>query len=116
MIPSWPATLPNFEIGGFATEGADNVLRTSMDAGPAKARRRFTAGPRPVTGRITLDPTQMATFLAFYADSLLGGAIRFTWTDPLTGAAAEFRFTAPYEATKRGALLFTLALPLEILP
>jgi len=115
-IPTWPTTLPNLEIGGFSIAGASNLLRSNMDAGPAKQRRRFTWGPRPVTGRVTLDDTQMTAFLTFYRNSLLDGAVRFEWTDPITGATAEFRFTSRYEATKRGARLFSVELPLEILP
>lgn len=115
-VPNWPATLPNMELSGFALTGPANVLRTPMDAGPAKQRRRFTSGPRPVTGRVTLDSVQIDEFTDFYRNSLLDGALRFSWTDPLTGDPAEFRFTAPYEATKRGARLFTVVLPLEIMP
>jgi hypothetical protein len=117
MIPNWPNTLPQcLEVAGYGTAMADTMLRTAMDAGPAKVRRRFTAGVRPVAGRITVDKDELATLKTFFADSTLSGAIRFAWADPDTGAAAEMRFVSPPQWTAHGAGKYLVALDLEILP
>jgi len=117
MIPNWPATLPQcLEVAGYGTAMADTMLRTAMDAGPAKVRRRFTAGVRPVVGRITVTAAQLATLKTFFTDSTLSGAIRFAWTDPETGDAVEMRFTQPPSWTAYGASQYLVALGLEILP
>jgi hypothetical protein len=117
MIPQWPTTLPQLlEAAGYARSAADVTLRTAMDAGPAKVRRRFSAGPQPVSGRITLTDAQLATFHAWFRDSLLGGALRFSWTDPDSQEPVEMRFTGPPTWTARDSNLYHLQLPLEILP
>jgi hypothetical protein len=117
VIPNWPATLPQcLEVIGYGTALQSNLLRTAMDTGPAKVRRRSTAGVRPVTGRITVDKTDLATLVAFFDDSTLSGAIRFAWTDPDTGAAVEMRFVSPPQWTAHGAGKYLVALDLEILP
>jgi hypothetical protein len=63
-----------------------------MDAGPPKARRRFTAGFRMVGGSLALTHAQRATLDAFFLDTLEGGALPFDWVHPITSEPATFRF------------------------
>jgi hypothetical protein len=81
----WPGILPQqLLISGYGEQFADQVLRTQMDAGPAKARRRFTAAPRPISGEIVVTPAQLVFFRAWYYNVLMGGALRFGWVDPFS--------------------------------
>ena len=83
-IPAWDASLPQrLIIKSYAESPADVLVRTSMDFGPAKVRRRGTAGPRPVSGSIIVTAAQLATFKTFFNTTLSGGALRFRWRDPL---------------------------------
>lgn len=85
-IPSWPADLPqNILAQGYKGELPNNLLRTSMDVGPAQVRRRGTVATQPVTGNILVTPTELAALIAFYETTLLDGSLRFRWVDPLTG-------------------------------
>jgi len=81
----WPGALPQqLLVEGYEEQLSNMLIRTEMDAGPAKVRRRFTAAPRPVNGQIVVTPAQLVFFRAWYYNVLLGGSLRFGWTDPFT--------------------------------
>ena len=113
---TWPETLPQILlIEGYAESMADTSIRSSMDTGPAKVRKRTSAAIRPLKGTIILTETQLAAFKNFYITDLSGGALRFTWEDPVTEEELEMRFTAP-PSWKRDGLIYKVNLDLEILP
>lgn len=119
-MPTWPETLPNLELGASETR-QDGVIRTEMDAGPAQARRRFSAITRAISGRTTLDKDQFATLETFFSVTLSEGSISFTYKDPRDLSDATFRFTAPPSVAyvsggKQGVTLYEVSLSLEILP
>jgi len=116
-IPSWPSELPQaLLVDGYSQAAADNVLRTPMDQGPDKVRRKQTSGPRPVSGSIIVTTAQLATYKTFYVTTLLGGSLRFSHVDPDDGTTAvEMRHTAPPSWSPAG-LRWRVALALEILP
>lgn len=113
----WPASLPQvLTVESYREQPPDVVLRTQMDAGPDKVRRRFTAGIRPVQGQIWCTKTQVATLDAFYVTTLLGGSLPFDWQNSRTLTAASLRFRKPptYEPDHKD--LYRVGLELEILP
>lgn len=115
---TWPAALPPLvAVDGYGEQPPDTALRTRMDAGPAKVRRRFTAGPRPLSVRLDLDATQVEALDAFYVTTLEGGALAFDWMHPRTQAATALRFVRPpaYRPLSSDAA-WSAALQLEILP
>jgi hypothetical protein len=115
-IPVWPSALPqNLQMNGYQEEAANLVITSQPDIGPAKIRRRSTAGVRPVKGNLTLTKTQLQTLLGFYNDDLLGGALRFSWEDPVHETSVEMRFVDPPGWTSRDGY-FDVDLSLEILP
>lgn len=90
----WPITLPQlpFEAGsGPSYEPAPNVLRTDMEAGPAKVRRRFTAVPERVTFSLTLSEAELAILDSFVRITLRD-ALPFDWIDHRNGANATYTF------------------------
>jgi len=112
----WPETLPQILLlEGFAASPRDSVIRSQMEYGPAKVRRRTTSGPRPIQGNLILTVDQFATFRGFYEDDLLGGSLRFDWVEPETGDPVEMRFQeAP--SWIRVEQFYNVSLSLEILP
>ena len=117
MIPTWPGALPDsLLISGYSSGEKDVILSSSMEVGPAKVRRRNTAGIRPLSGRMMLTSTELQTLRAFYNDSTLSGAIRFSWKAPETDDVVEMRFTSPPQWTAVGAGNYLTSLNLEILP
>ena len=116
-MASWPS-IPFFdEREGFTqSEPRGAVLRTQMDAGPAKQRRRFTAAPKVIQGRIgEVTQAELETFEAFYKDTLKMGALSFTTTYPPTGETESFRFMSGYSVSPLGEG-YTVTAQLEILP
>jgi hypothetical protein len=96
---TWPELLPSGLLEeGFSKEPQSNVIRTAMDAGPKKARRRYTARAVNYSGRQVFDAAELAVFEQFYHTVLADGVLRFNFADPVTGETGEFRFTKDYSS------------------
>jgi len=115
----WPASLPQSPQKGFAETGGVLVLRTPMDAGPAKQRRR---GQRPQGLQVTFIMTtaQTVTLEAFVRDTIQGTA-RFGFTHPRLNIVVETRIVPEsegqmYSFTYLAPGYWTVSLELEILP
>ena len=89
---TWPSTLPAPLSDGYRETPPDTTMRTSMDAGPDKVRRRYTSGSRPFALRYHLTATQVATLETFYTTTSRSGSLLFNWTHPRSGATVEARF------------------------
>ena len=86
----WPiAPFPQVPQKGFTESIGVNVLRSPMDAGPAKMRRR---GAKPSTLNVSfiLTSDQAATLETFVKSTLLGTR-RFNFPHPRTGNSVEVR-------------------------
>lgn len=116
-VPEWDTDLPQeLLLDGYSESLPDVTIKSDMDAGPAKVRRRFTAGVTPVSGFILVTSTQLATFITFYNSTLLGGSLRFTWTEPPAYTVqCEMRFTAVPTWTKVEDV-YKISMSLEIMP
>jgi hypothetical protein len=115
---TWPASLPQDPLAqGFSEQAPNTVIRTTMEAGPPKMRRRFTAGIRNIECQLRLTSAQTDTLDLFFETTLAGGSLSFDWKHPRTGATVTFRFVEPpsYGAVARGTLWWA-SLKLEILP
>ena len=116
-VPSWPGTLPEeLFVSGYGQAFPDITIKSNVDAGPAKVRRRFTAGVSPVTGTMIMTAAQLTTFDTFFNTTLLGGSLRFSWTKPPAhSVACEMRFTEVPSWTKVEGD-YEVSLSLEVLP
>lgn len=110
------ATLPfqtKINRDSYTETPPDRVLRTEMESGIDKTRRRTTNAPRPVSFKIfPLTDTEVTTFDDFY---LANDAIRIDFTNPRTDTAVKARFTsAPkYAYVETG---WSITVELEIIP
>ena len=115
----WEPTLPQSPQKGFTESIGALILRTPMDAGPAKQRYR---GHRSNTMQVTfiMTTTQVATLDTWILNTLRGTA-RFGFPHPRTGSIVETRIVPQGD----GALFSTayiapgywnVSLQLEILP
>jgi hypothetical protein len=112
-VIDWPEALPKtLLLSGLSRQPQSNVIRTAMDSGPRKARRRYTARAISHTGKMILSPEELAAFEQFYHAALADGVLRFNFTDPVTLETAEFRFTGDYTVTAVDGL-FEVTMPLE---
>lgn len=114
-MATWPS-LPAPLINTFKETVPDNILRTSMDRGVDKVRRRTTANARGIQFTLLLTPAQISTLETFYVTTLLSGADEFDYTHPRTGATVNARFTQPPAYSDVNGINFRAEIALEVLP
>jgi hypothetical protein len=103
MAYIWPTTLPqNVQKDSFSESKGVNVLRTSMDSGPAKQRR---VGKRVNTMQVGffMDSAQI-TILNNFIENTIKGTARFEFPHPFTAAILEVRIVP-----QDGGELYTLS-------
>lgn len=97
----WPAELPQSLLVSDQTETPpDVVIRSEMDVGPAKARRRLTAGVRIIRASLMMTRAQLALFDDFFTGTIAGGALPFEWTNGRTGQTHDFRIVGAPEYSR----------------
>jgi hypothetical protein len=117
MAVLWPATLQQkVNEANFGNEFGDTVLKSDMDIGPAKLRRRFTRGFDTFTTSIELTTAQYTLFRNYYYTSLNGGVLPFQFDHPITKTPSEFRFGAVPRVTSLGGGIFRVAMVWEEVP
>lgn len=120
-MATWPVTLPSLAVGADLSQ-QDGVIRSPMDAGPSKVRRRFTSTVRYLSGTMVLTSAQKAALDTFFNTTVAGGALAFEYDDPTNGfAGVAARFMAPptFQLTVGGASgveYYTATISLELLP
>lgn len=70
----WPVGLPYPSADGYTTESQDVTIRTDMETGPARVRRRYTSGIDTTQLTWVLSESQVAQWITFYEDEWLQGA------------------------------------------
>lgn len=90
-MATWPSSI-EINRTNYDETPPDRVIRTQMEAGFDKIRRRTTNAPRMVNLNLFLTDAEVATLDAFY---LANDALRFDFTDPRTDTAVKARFKSP---------------------
>ncbi len=112
----WPAGLPQKQFSPVTEKRQDAAIRSSMDTGTPKKRRRFTAAVREITIPIVLSMAEKIIFDTFYITTLKEGVLPFDWTDPNDDTTIiEYRFVKPSRLTKKAGEWKGM-LSLEVLP
>lgn len=120
-MATWPSTLPGLELGAELSQ-QESFIRSPMDTGPTKQRRRFTATSRYLSGTMLLTKTQYETLDTFYKDTISYGSDAFDYTDPVDNSTTvSARFISPPSFTAligaAGGVDFWRAnIALELLP
>lgn len=117
-MPTWPVSLPEVRPGGYQETPQNQVLRSEMETGPAKTRRRFTAGTRTIPVQYQLTDAELAVFEAFFDDEIAAGALSFSWPHPRTGQTVTAKILPPgYQIDPvGGGLWWLLSLTIEVQP
>lgn len=114
----WPASLPQRPQKGYSEEIGVNVLRSPMDAGPAKMRRRGNK-PSILNVSFILTTAQVETLENFVFNTTRGVA-RFGFPHPRTNTQVEVRIVPQesvyYKLQYVAPGYYSAALQLEILP
>lgn len=115
-MATFPASLPAPALNTLRESPPNNTIRTEMDKGPKKSRRRTTANIRPISFMLKLSPAEVDTLDTFYDTTTFSGADSFTYTHPRTAATVTARFTQPPEYSEVEGVIYNCSLSLEILP
>jgi hypothetical protein len=112
-MATWPGTLPNPTSDGYQEVMADNAIRSRMDAGPDKVRKRSTAAPVLFQLAYNMTPTQVSTLETFFSTTINDGVNSFTMANPRTGATENFRITAPPQITISSGANYRVLISME---
>jgi hypothetical protein len=115
----WPAGLPQFVAKNFSGDSGANILRTPMDAGPAKERRR-SGRASPLQVQFFMTSAQIDT-LETFVNTTLRGTARFGFNHPRKQTQVEVRIIpqqdgALYKYSFMGGQMYSVTMSLEVLP
>lgn len=90
----WPSTLPQYVLrDSYSRNPGNNLIRTDMEIGPAKVRRRSTSAPTTVSLSFSFDKDELDDFEEFFITTLGYGVLTFNFPDPENeGSTYEVRF------------------------
>lgn len=112
----WPVSLPPPAINTMNESPADNLIRSNMDKGPAKVRRRTTANVRPLAFTLRLTAQELQTLENFYDVDTYSGAEVFDYIHPRTGAPVSARFAQRPSWGDTEGIVWNVSVSLEIMP
>lgn len=78
MAVTWPSTLPAPLLSGYQFAPDATTIKTDMDSGPARVRRRYTSGNTPVQATWVFTTLQLAIFEAWFVQQAFSGAAWFS--------------------------------------
>jgi len=114
---TWPSTLPAAPSPqGFRELVPESTIRSQMDVGPAKLRRRTTGNVRLFAMTFELTLAQIAILETFFTTTLTGGSEAYNFDHPRTGVTGEYRFLEPPIYSNSGGDLWVASCRLELLP
>jgi hypothetical protein len=116
MAVAWPVSLQDkLNEDSFSFQIGETVLRSDMDVGPVKVRRRMTKSTDLVTCSINVTSGEYSVFKTFYDVTLNGGVTLFTFNHPITGAPQDFRFVGAPSVRSIGGGNYVVSMVWEIL-
>ena len=122
---TWPAGLPQIPQKGYTEDKGFILIKTPMDSGPAKIRRR---GKRPDVLNVSfIMSTSDITTLQYFIEYTILGTARFAFphprltTSPLSPVYAEVRIMPQgegvlYSMSYLAPGYYTVTLQLEVMP
>ena len=116
MTIYFPTHLPYPTTDGYLIKPDEAIVRTDMEAGPARQRRRYTQTPSKISVRWIMNREQFSLFESWYRFYAKEGAEWFVIT--LLGGLGmleqEARFTKQFDAKLLKGVLWEITSELEI--
>lgn len=118
-MATWPS-LPNPLVDGYTLSPVDQTVRTDMEIGSARARRRTAALNDQVSVSWRFTDVQMNTFRDWFDNASTGAAGGASWftVDLAVGDVGldskECRFVGAWSAQCLGGLIWTVTARLEV--
>lgn len=120
-IPAWPTDLPSCPIMDSLriNQTADGPIRTDMNAGTTRARRRVSLRIAQMSLSLRMTSAQVTTFKTFHEQTLGDGAARFTMPVLFVGGkvtrTVQFADQPSYQMLGGGRWRIDLSLRVEAL-
>ena len=96
MANQWPTDIPFcLLMQGYLEERQPVVIRSPVDSGPQKVRRRYTRPLNGIIGALVVTLEQLDSFWLFFDTTLQGGTFTFEVPNQITGEMKECRFLQP---------------------
>lgn len=116
-MASWPADLPQYvQQDGYNEMLPDPTVRTGVDAGPPKVRKRWSAVVKKFTVRMWMNAAQITSFEEFFTETLSYGSVSFDWVHPRTQADVACRIVGGTVNISPSGPNFIVGFDLEVLP
>lgn len=118
-MATWPTTLPATLVDGYTLNPQDQTIRTDMESGNARVRRRSAARVDTVDAGWLFSQSQMLIFRAWFENNstgAAGGAAWFSIDLPTgTGAVASIsaRFSGAFSAVLVSSTTWKVSAKLE---
>ena len=113
-METWPSNVnTNLLQDGFTQQAKDNRIRSSVEAGIDKLRRRYTTPIVNSSYQLILTYTEYEYLETFYNTTLQGGVSSFNFTDPATFITHEYRFLSPPSYSAFGGLSYIVTMQWE---
>lgn len=96
----FPSTLPGVSAQSYGFKPQSGLIRTEVDAGYARVRRRFTQTPTEIDVKWKFTQDELGIFEKFFEEDIAGGASWF-YIQLFNGTGQSVytaRFKAPYVA------------------
>lgn len=113
-MPTWPSQFCPL-INSYQESPPDNVIRTKMDKGPDKIRRRTTANIRPVSFKMFLKNEDIQILDDFYVIETFSGSEPFDFINPRSKQSVKARFVS-FPIYSNRSTGYEVSVQLEILP
>lgn len=123
-VYQWPSSLPQRPlVDGYKRTLPNNLIRSSMDTGSDKVRKRGRFKPQVINATYVLTNTQRNALETFVHNSIAEGAICFNWPHPELNRLVRARIKAsqdglldfaPYKDTSRWAVTLNLEIWPEV--
>ncbi len=119
-MATWPASLPLPTVARYSLEPLDQTIRTDMEVGAARVRRRTVAPLDMIDVRWVFTLSQMAEFRTWHKDGSTGAAGGAAWftiglqTGDGGVASREARFVNAFRASLVSATVWEVTTKLEV--
>jgi len=111
---AWPAELPQC-LDTYSEQAQPITVRTNVDEGPAKVRRRFSLRVVKAQASVVLRIDQRNVLDSFFYVDLDGGSKRFTFTHPWLGVLKEWRFVEAPSFSNDGPMAVPTSMVWELM-
>lgn len=118
-MATWPSTLPAPLLAGYQLQPAPQSLRTDMEAGAARSRRRSYSRNDIISASWSMTDTQYAAFRTWFESDTeaAGGSAWFyisLWVGDTGATSQEARFVSEPQAALIGHAMWSVSAQLEV--